>query len=371
MPEKKIKTIAILGAGHGGCASAADLTLRGYDVRLQARREQRLEPIRQKGGLEITGGVHQGFVALRNLTTRVAEAIEGADLIMLVVPAVGLAYYAQELAPLLSPERIIFLHPGQTGGGLHFLHALRTAGYPDDIQLCETASLTQGCRLLEPTRVYMPGYLRNLGWSALPGRHAERLFSVLRPVYPHLVRMQNTLETSLANANMVMHPPGMVMNAGWIQQTAGDFYFYREGITEAVGQVMAAIEAERIRIGAALGVRTQPLLEMLRDMGVVSEASLQTGNFSTALRSSEMASAIRSPSTLEDRYIHEDVGYGLVPLAEFGTLLRISTPTIDALIHLASLAGGVDFKKDGLTLERMGLADVQPSDLEQFLWEGK
>ena len=183
----------------------------------------------------------------------VAEAVEGADLIMLVVPAVGLSYYAQELAPLLSPERIIFLNPGQTGGGLHFTHELCKAGYKDDIQLCETASLTQGCRLLEPTRVYMLDYLRELGWSAFPGRHADRLFRTLRPVYPHIVRMHHALETSLANANMVMHPPGMVMNAGWIQQTAGDFYFYREGITDAVGRVMAAIEAERMQIGTALG----------------------------------------------------------------------------------------------------------------------
>lgn len=371
MSEDRIKTIAILGAGHGGCAAAADLTLRGYDVCLHARREQRLEPIRKKGGLEITGAVHQGFVELRKLTTRVVEAIDGADLIMLVVPAVGLAYYAQELAPLLSPERVIFLNPGQTGGGLHFIHELRKAGYTDDVQLCETASLTQGCRLLEPTRVYMLDYLRELGWSAFPGRHAERLFRLLSPVYPHMVCVKNALETSLANANMVMHPPGMEMNAGWIQQTAGNFYFYREGITEAVGRVMAAIEAERMQIGAALGVRTQPLLEMLRDMGVVSETGRQTGNCSAALRGSEMASSIRSPNTLEDRYIHEDVGYGLVPLAEFGALLGIPTPTIEALIHLASLAVEVDFKKDGLTLERMGLAGVEPSDLERFLWEGR
>ena len=110
---------------------------------------------------------------------------------------------------------------------------------------------------------------------------------------------------------------------------------------------------------------------MLRDMGVVSAAGLQTGNFSAALRGSEMASSIRSPKTLDDRYIHEDVGYGLVPLAELGTLLGIPTPTIDTLIHLASLAVGVDFKQEGLTLERMGLAGVRPSDLEQFLWEGR
>lgn len=42
MAAKEIHSIAILGAGAGGCACAADLTLRGYDVRLHARSERRL-----------------------------------------------------------------------------------------------------------------------------------------------------------------------------------------------------------------------------------------------------------------------------------------------------------------------------------------
>ena len=38
-----IRTVAVLGAGHGGCAAAADLTRRGFSVRLQARSAERLE----------------------------------------------------------------------------------------------------------------------------------------------------------------------------------------------------------------------------------------------------------------------------------------------------------------------------------------
>jgi len=30
-----IRTVAILGAGHGGCAAAADLGRRGFEVRLR------------------------------------------------------------------------------------------------------------------------------------------------------------------------------------------------------------------------------------------------------------------------------------------------------------------------------------------------
>jgi 2-polyprenyl-6-methoxyphenol hydroxylase-like FAD-dependent oxidoreductase len=56
-----IRTIAILGAGHGGCAAAADLTRRGFDVRLQARNPERLAPLREVGGVDVRG-VQQGFV---------------------------------------------------------------------------------------------------------------------------------------------------------------------------------------------------------------------------------------------------------------------------------------------------------------------
>ncbi len=43
-------------------------------------------------------------------------------------------------------------------------------------------------------------------------------------------------------------------------------------------------------------------------------------------------------------------------MAEIGKLLGLKTPVMDALITLASVALGVDFRVEGLTLEKMGLA---------------
>ena len=45
-----VQKVTILGAGHGGCAAAADLTARGFEVRLHARREESLAPLREQGG---------------------------------------------------------------------------------------------------------------------------------------------------------------------------------------------------------------------------------------------------------------------------------------------------------------------------------
>jgi opine dehydrogenase len=79
---------------------------------------------------------------------------------------------------------------------------------------------------------------------------------------------------------------------------------------------------------------------------------------------------IKSPPTLDHRYIKEDVGYGLVPMAAIGNLLGIRTPVIDALITLASVISRVDYRKDGLTLDSMGLDGINPEKLPSILQEG-
>ncbi len=79
---------------------------------------------------------------------------------------------------------------------------------------------------------------------------------------------------------------------------------------------------------------------------------------------------IKSPPSLDHRYIREDIGYGLVPMAEIGKLLGIKTPVMDALITLASTALGVDFRVEGLTLEKMGLAGATREQTLRYLENG-
>ena len=366
---KPIQRIAILGAGHGGCAAAADLTRRGFEVRLHARREDRLKPLREAGGI-VARGVQQGLVPIAMLTTDVAEAVDNADLIMLVVPSVAHAHYARALAPLLAPDRPVFLDPGHTGGGLHFVHELRQAGYRDAVMTCETVTLTYICRMEGPATVGIYSYTRNLKFSAFPGSRAEALFAALHPVFPEIVLASSVLETALANMNAVFHPPGMLMNAGWIESTGGNFLFYKEGMTEAIGRVVSAVDAERMAIAKALGIPAVTFLESFFGAGLTTREAMASGSVARACRESAPNATIKSPSSLDHRYVHEDVGYGLVPMAALGRLAGVPTPTIDALIGLMSRAVGIDYAATGLTLAKMGLDGQAPATLPGFLHEG-
>jgi opine dehydrogenase len=364
-----VRSIAVLGAGHGGCAAAADLGKRGYAVRLHARNAERLAPLRAQGGIEARG-IHQGLVPIGLLTTDVAEAVNGADLIMLVVPSVAHEHYARELAPLLDGNQPIFINPGHTGGGLHFRHELRKAGYRGPLRSCETVTLTYITRMEGPAVVNIYSYTKRLRFAALPAKEAASLLALVKPLYPEIVPASSVLETALSNMNAIFHPEGMIMNAGWIQHTGGNFLFYHEGFTDAVGRVTAAVDQERMAVAKALGVPATPFLDVFYEAGLTTKAARDSGDISRACLESAPNKTIRSPASLDHRYMHEDVGYGLVPIAALGALAGVKTPTIDALVQLASLAAGIDYARDGLTLERLGVAGKSPAELKAFVEHG-
>jgi opine dehydrogenase len=365
-----IKNIAVLGAGHGGCAAAADLSLRGFSVRLHTRNNERLEPLRKQGGIKITG-VHDGLVPIDLITTNLADAVPHADLIMLVVPSVAHEFYASSLAPLLKEDQTVFLNPGHTGGGLNFVYELRQAGCSAQVKTCETVTLTYICRLVAEGHVHLYRYTTNLAFAAFPGNNQNQLYELIKLLYPEIRQATSVLETALTNINAVFHPTGMLMNAGWIEHTGGEFLFYTDGISESVGRVTEAVDRERLAIAKALGVPVVSFLDAFFRAGLTTAEARSSGSISRACHESEANKAIKSPPSLRHRYIMEDVGYGIVPMAALGELAGIKTPVIDSLITLASAAVGVDLRATGLNLERMGLAGLVPADLPKFILMGQ
>jgi len=368
--KKTPRTIAVLGAGHGGCAAAADLTARGYVVHLHARREAVLAPLREAGGIHVRG-VQQGHYPIAKMTTDVADAVAGADLILLVVPSSAHAYYAQALSAIIDGSVPIILNPGHTGGGLHFLNELRLAGFKGTVKLGETVSLTYVTRMEGPATVNIYSYMRKQKFGALPGRHGPEIFDLMHQIYPETLLASSVLETALTNMNAVFHPPGMIMNAGWIQRTDGNFLFYKEGITDAVGRACEAVDRERLAIAQTLGVPARPFLDNFLAAGLTTVEARDSGSISRACEESAPNKTIKSPPSLDHRYVHEDIGYGLVAFSAFGRLAGVPTPAIDSFITLASIATGNDYAGQGLTLERMGLAGMDIAELMHFIETGE
>jgi opine dehydrogenase len=74
-----------------------------------------------------------------------------------------------------------------------------------------------------------------------------------------------------------------------------------------------------------------------------------------------------TPASLHMRYITEDVPYGLVGWASMGRQWSVPTPTIDALIQLASVIERVDYRQHGVTAKSMGIEGLTPAAVRSLV----
>ena len=125
------KKIAVIGAGHGGKAMAADLTIRGFDVFLFNRTQKRITAIQERGGILLkTEENREVFAPMNLVTTDIEEVLREVNLVMVVIPASGHRNIAKLMAPFLQDNHIVLLNPGRTGGVLEFKQVLNECENP-------------------------------------------------------------------------------------------------------------------------------------------------------------------------------------------------------------------------------------------------
>jgi len=363
-------SVAILGAGNGGRAAAADLGGRGFEVRLYNHSSARLEPLVERGGLEWEGPAGEGFVELAVITDDLAEAIRGADVVMLTVPISAYPFFARELGSVLPPDGVVFLNPGHMGGGLFLAHEIHRLTGRTDVRTCEVCTLAYTARVSGPASVKIVQVAPRLPFAAFPGKWQAELFELVRGAYPAIDQVGDVLETGFMDINAVEHPPQIICNAGWVEHTKGDFLFYYEGTTPSVGRVIDSLDEERRSVASAAGIRTKTFLEVFEETGYTTEEAAAAGTTYAAMQESAPNRWLQAPDSLDHRYLHEDVGWGLVPWAEMGHSLRVATPLMDALITLGSALTGRDYRREGLTLDRLGLQGIPAEEVGTYLREG-
>jgi opine dehydrogenase len=354
--------IAVLGAGNVGCALAADLTRRGFDVRVFNRSAARLDPIREAGGITLTG-VLDGFAEIRHLSVDLRETVRGAEVVVVALPTVSLPCYAEALAAATTDDQVIWLNPGHTGGALFLAREIRRRFPGRRPKICQLSTASHISRMTGPAAVGVFA-LPAAGLAALPAPSLDECHERIDALLPgRFTRLATVLEADLGNLNALLHPPGMVCAGAWIEATSGDFRFYADGLTPAVARVLDAVDGERLALATRLGVPAAPFTELFRLAGFTGRHD----NTFDAIRQSAPIQAINAPPTLNHRYLDEDVGWGLVPWLHLARTAGTPAPNIAALVRMASILNGVDYATTGLTLERMGLESMTLEEIRGYV----
>lgn len=354
---EKISRVAALGAGPGGLAVAAALSRRGYEVALYNRTPGRLEAAQKRGGIEIEGDLGEELVPIKGITTDLGEAVRGAQLILMAVPAYGQMATAEALLPYLQKGQTLLLLCG-SAGSLEVGRLLRGAGFDlDDVLLGETVTLPQSARMVGDAkiRIRLPSRVRS---AAFPGRNTERLAETLGDTLK-IRPKPNVLDPGLNNPNFMIHPGPMLTNYAAIERAEGRFSIMNEGMTPGTLRLLDAIDAEKMALQQALGLEVVPIDDLYRE----------NGSGPHIYRSPGEPFGLRD--RIWDRYVAEDVPYGTVMYSSLGDLLGVPTPASDSTNTILSVLDQTDYWAQGRTVEKLGLAGLTREQVSAYLETGE
>lgn len=357
----------VIGAGHGGKAMAADLATRGFAVNLYNRTAERISEIALRGEIELEyeDGRHRlGRLAV--VTSDMAEALEGTDVVMVVLPASGHRDVARLCAPHLRDGQMVVLNPGRTGGALEFRRILDRSGCTVNVTVAEAGTFIFASRSTGPAEARIFRRKNSVPLAALPAVRTGHVLEAVSEAYPQFIPVPDVLHTSLDNMGAIFHPALTLLNAGWIERTKGDFQFYIDGVTRSTARVLDVLDRERVTVAAALGVRARTALRWLKDAYSAEGPTLYD-----AIQANPGYQGIRAPRNLRHRYIFEDVPFSLVPLVSLGKQFGVDTWAIDAMVRLACVVHGTNYFERGRTAEDMGLKGLRVSEVMRYVAEGQ
>jgi opine dehydrogenase len=362
----KIK-ITVVGAGHGGKAMATHLALMEFSVVLYNRTAEHIAAIKELGGcyLESYDGGPRGFGKLVKVTSNIGEALEKADLIMVVVPSSAHADVAKAVAPYISDGQIVILHPGRTCGAIEFSKVIRDNGCTADVTIAEAETFLYASRSDGPAQARIFRIKEAVPLAALPASRNQLVLDNVHEVFPQFIDGGNVLMTGMNNMGAIFHPALTILNSGWIETTHGDFQFYIDGVTTSVARVLEALDRERVTVAASIGIRARTGMEWLKlSYDAIGE------DLNEAIHNQPGYYGIKAPPTLNHRYIFEDVPMSLVPIASLGKRYGVAVSGIDGIIKLASIIHRTDYWRRGRTIEKLGINNLSTDELVHYVNEG-
>ncbi|MEA2918882.1 MAG: opine dehydrogenase [Bradyrhizobium sp.] len=363
---------AVVGAGNGGTAMAAELSLLGRDLVLVEMPgfENRLKVLREAGGIVVEsridhfpGGVGTRLAPISRMTTDMS-AISDANVVIVIVPAQHHDKVIARILPHLKAGQLVLLNPGGVGGALLWSAALRSADIRDVLIAQPSDLLYAGFRTPEGKAV-VADKKKKAALGIFPNADREVVMQVVADVFPEFQPAANVLEAGMGGPGMLVHPLPMLMNAVRIDRDT-PFKYDAYDITPSVARAVEKLDAERTAIIDRLGGRPLPIKDVLTEYYGVTGV-----DFYETVRHTPPYLGSSAPADFSHRYISEEVPTQIVPSASIGRQLGVATPIMDATIALASAVAGSDYAVEGWTAVSLGIDGLDADAIRTLLETGR
>lgn len=348
--------ITIVGAGNGGTALAADLSLKGNSVTLlktsnKIHNEHFKTLLNNNGIVVFKDSNKQSTAKLHKVTTSFKDAF--SDNPQLVIIFIQTNYHEdiiKELSIHLKDNQVILLEPG-------YLSTAYFRKYCGNLNLiiAEAESSPIDCRITAPGEVQVLFKNVRNPIGIYPIHRKDEALSVLNQLGYNFSILDSVVESALHNPNLIVHTVGAIMSIPRIEYSKGDYWMYREVFTPSVWNLVEKLDAEKMDILNALNIKPVPYVEACKfrnseDLSIDAKEVF----FNYAQNSSPSG-----PTVSNSRYVTEDVPEGLVLIESLGEVLGINTPVSSALIDIASACLKTNFRESGRTVNRLGIENIR------------
>ena len=346
-----LEKIAVIGAGNGGQATAVDLTTRGFGVCLYEFPDfsKRLESKLASKKIHATGFI-KGEISIDRVTLDASEAADYSKTVIVAMPAYGHSRFFNVFGDLLQDDSRVYIFPGNLATLMAPMQTIRDM-LRRGVKITEFNTLPYGSRIMEDGTVNVSILATLLSYAAFPAINNPVVSEEISKIYPVSRPNQDILQVSLNNPNPLIHPPGVLFNIGRIEHTNGHFYMYNEGMTDSIRRVIEAVDKERNKIGQAFGYKL---------IGLEEFDGMVVGGSRKSFIDCGKDSLMLGPTSRDNRYITEDVPFGLVYWSRIARRVGIEIPNVDAIITLASTICGFPFVDEGKSIEEF------PGDILQI-----
>ena len=356
--------VCIVGGSNGGYATAADLALAGHRVRLWRRDAAELAPVLKTGTVTLVAEERQGAARLDLATSDVGKALQGAEVVVVPLPATSHEDVATRLAGRLTGKEIVLLTPG-TLGSYVIARALARAGATLPLAFAETGTLPFLTRKTGPATVAAPVRAANLPVGVFPASRAKTALERIRALFPATRPCVDVLDAALTNAGPVIHPPLVLVNAAAID--GGRFDIHAAGTSPSARKLIDAVDDERVAARQGIGY-PPPHYDMATTY--YDEARASEGLYGAGAQAKLIASGLWSEVlTYEHRYVTEDAALGLTLLESAGRMAGVPTPAVSGLLGVFGVLLGRDLA-GGRALDHLGLGDLTRREVVTLLHEG-
>lgn len=354
--------VAVIGCSwfSVGPAVAADLALCGHDVRFAGfpDEEEVLRAAIAARGFVVEGSAlglvagRLGFARPTLIGTDVERAVAGAGVVILDCLVPDLIRRAETLIPALARDALLYVQSLGYWPAARLQALLRRAGR-EDVLVAEASVATHAAKHVAGT-VTAQVLRGDVAVAAWPGRRSAEAAERLRPFLPAIGTAPSVLQTGLEGLNLLVHPPLILLNLGHFDRCAAAgqrVLVYGDGVTPAVADLAAALDAERGRVCAAYGVRHRTLPEAL----AAHYGAPATGHLE-ALRDCPYYRSLTAHAPEIWRFwLGTDIPFAAVPLVRLARQAGVDVPLHSGLAEMFRAVLGVPAWDQAPMLADLGL----------------